>query len=172
MAREYIDLHNVKVKWPNFSGQKSTFNPNGHRTFNIILDEQVANDLRDRGLNIKTHLNSSGEDPLYTLQATISFSPYPPDEVYRIIPKGKIRLTEETIGALDHEDIDHIDVKLALSRWEMGNNSGIKPYVSKMAVWVNEDRFADSYRDIPEIGGVIADTSAYDDGVDDGEMPF
>jgi len=163
MAREYIELFNCPIRWPNFSGQKGKYNPYGKRTFNIVLDEETANELRKKNLNIRTHLDSNGENPIYTLQATVSFSPYPPDAVYRVIPKGKIALTEKTIGSLDHETIDHVDVKLSLSKWEMGNESGVKAYVSKLYVTVIEDGFADHYDSIPTIGGDYEEVDSEDD---------
>lgn len=170
MARDFVQLNNVKLIWTNFAGNVSQYNMKGNRTFNIVLDEDNANMLRDRGLNIKVHPSKNPEDPpIYTLQCFVSFSPYPPEELYRIVPRGKIRLNEETIGNLDHEDIDFANVKLNLSHWTMPDGRiGIKPYVNKIAVWVNEDSFADSYRDIPDIGG----PSVFDDNDADEPLPF
>jgi len=153
MARDFIELNGVKIIWPNFSGIPSQYNSKGNRTFNVVLNEQVAHDLEMRGLNVKRHESKDPDgEPIWTLQCFVSFTPYPPDELYRIIPRGKMRMNEDTIGNLDHEDIEKANVKLNLSHWKMQGREGIKPYVNKMAVWVNEDSFADSYRDIPEIG--------------------
>ena len=155
MARDFEELNNVRLIWTNFAGNVSQFNMKGNRVFNVVLDEDDAERLLAKGLNVKVHPSKNpDEPPIRTLQCFVSFSPYPPEDLYRITSNGKIRLNEDTIGNLDHEDINHANVKLNLSHWTMPDGrTGIKPYVNKLAVWVNEDHFADSYSNIPDIGG-------------------
>ena len=166
---------NVRIIWPNFSGTVSEFNPKvgtdahgnpiGKRYFNIVLTEQMAEELRNieligdggkivKGCNVKTRPpRDEGGEPLYTLK--VGFGAYPPEAIWRVIPKGRMALDLETVGNLDHEYIDHADVKVVISTYNYAGKSGITVYLSKLIVYIREDDFDsdEAFAGIPIIGG-------------------
>ena len=83
-------------------------------------------------------------------------------------------LNLDTVGNLDHEFIDHADVKVSLSTYEKGPNVGITAYLSKLIVYIREDDFDnnDEFASIPIIGGngTVFEGSPMADSED--ELPF
>lgn len=169
MAFEYIELHNVKIinPWKNFKGKVSEYNEKGERTYDILIDADMAAELRERGINVKVHPNRDPDsDPAYSIKAVVSFHPVTPDEIARICNGRKKILHEDTIASLDAEDIDHIDVKLSVYNWTRNGRSGKKLYTTKLYAHVNEvkDSFSATYDDMPIMG--------IESAGDDEECPF
>ena len=182
---------NVNIIWKNFSGKVGPYdpqvgvdshgNPIAKRHFSLVLTEEMAEELRNlelrgskgqiiKGCNVKTRLPKSGEgDPLYTLK--VSFGTYPPEAIWRVIPKGRMALDLETVGNLDHEYIDHADVKVSLSTYEMGPNVGITAYISKLIAYIQEDELDSdaAFAGIPIIGGPDGYSGSPSD---DDDLPF
>lgn len=194
MASTTKIFKNVRIIWKNFSGQVNDFNPQvgvdgsgkpiGKRYFSIVLTEEMAEELRQvelrgnsgkiiKGCNVKTRLPQNGEgDPLYTLK--VSFGAYPPEAIWRVIPKGRMALNLDTVGNLDHEFIDHADLKVTLSTYEKGPNSGITAYLSKMIAYIQEDDFDsdEAFAGIPVIGGSDISSTSSPINNDEDDLPF
>lgn len=170
----------VEMRWKNFSGKTDDFNPQGKRFFHIVLNEEMVNELRNvelttksgkivRGANVKTHVPKSGEgDPMYTLKVLIG--DFFPEEVIRVTPTNRMKLTEDTIGNLDREYIEKAKVMVTLTPYERPGNTGITAYCRKLAVWIKEDNFDEDFRDIPEAGNTKYSPAENDP--DDGDLPF
>lgn len=192
MASTTRIFKNVNIIWKHFSGQVDQFNqqvgvdshgkPISARYFSIVLTEEMAEELRSielkhksgkvyKGCNIRTTLPKNGEgEPLYTLK--VRFTQFPPEEIWRIIPAGKIALDLDTVGVLDHEKIDHANVVVSFYTYENGPNCGITASLVKLAAWVEEDEFNkdDSFANLPVIGGP---DSGYSGPVsDEDDLPF
>lgn len=171
-------FRNVRIlpgTWRNFSGTIGEYNAKigvdshgndiGKRYFSIALTEEMAEELRQvelhgkngnviRGCNIKTTIpKNEGDQPLYSLRVT--FGTIPPEAIWRVVPRGRMALNLDTVGNLDHEFIDHADVKVSLSTYEKGPNVGITAYLSKLIVYIREDDFDNNaeFTNIPIIGG-------------------
>lgn len=180
MSSMTVTFKDVEMRWKNFSGKTDDFNPQGKRFFHIVLNEEMVNELRNvelttksgkivRGANVKTHVPKSGEgDPMYTLKVLIG--DFFPEEVIRVTPTNRMKLTEDTIGNLDREYIEKAKVMVTLTPYERPGNTGITAYCRKLAVWIKEDNFDEDFRDIPEVGS--AKYSPADNDPDDGDLPF
>lgn len=191
MASTIKVFKNVKIIWKNFSGKVGPYDPQvgvdsqgkpiAKRHFSIILTEEMAEELRKielrtksgqvvKGCNVKTRLPKDGEgEPLYTLK--VAFGNYPPEAIWRVIPRGRMALDLETVGNLDHEFIDHADIKVSFATYEMGPNVGITAYLSKLIAYVQEDELDtdDAFANIPIIGG---SDSPMPINNDDEDLPF
>ena len=164
MAREIFSLNNVKHLWKtNFSGEINDYNPAlrdikgpdgqpiGHRRFTVQLPEDVAEFLKSKGANIRVRPpQDSDDDTLYSLECFIG-EKFPPRTMLKISKTGKQSMTLNTIGNLDEESIDHMDLDISLSPWEYAGKSGMKAYVNDIAVWVKENAFASRFSDIPDL---------------------
>lgn len=170
-----VTFENVRIMWKNFSGRKDEFNSDGKRYFSIVITDEMAEQLRNvelttksgvlvKGANVKLRLPKDGEgDAINTLK--VNFGTYPPEDIQRIVPNGRMHLTMDTVGCLDREYIEKAKVMVTLFAFEKGPNRGITAYLKKIAVWVREDDFDSDYRDIPEIG-------AANYGDDEENVPF
>ena len=66
-------------------------------------------------------------------------------EIYKIRNHRQIELTERTIGTLDNDDFDNIDLILRPYEWEVNGKTGVKAYLKTMYVTIDEDPFAEKY---------------------------
>lgn len=180
MSSMTVTFKDVEMRWKNFSGKSDDFNPQGKRFFHIVLNEDMVEELRNvelttksgktvRGANVKTHVPKNGEgEPMYTLKVLIG--DFFPEEVIRITPESRMKLTEDNIGNLDREYIEKAKVMVTLSPYERPGNTGITAYCRKLAVWIKEDNFDEDFRDIPEVGN--GKYSPAENDPDDEELPF
>ena len=187
MAREVFSIQNVKHLWKtNFSGEINDYNPAqrgvtgpdgqpiGHRRFTISLPEDVAEYLKSKGANIRVRPPQNPDDEtLYSLECFIG-EKFPPKPIYRISKDGKQSLTLATIGSLDSERIDHMDLDISFSPWEYAGKTGFKAYVNSIAVFVNDSEFESRYRDIRDLDGNAVPQQFVNpnDGEDEDNLPF
>lgn len=133
----------------NFEGRPTKYNTaGGKHLFSICLhDSEMAQELAEEGWNVKLYLPRDPQDePMHYLEAEVRWGNYPPmvaivDENKRIIG----RLTEETVGTLDHTWIRSIDVTLRPYNYDEGK---IKAYANSLYI-LREDsgrsRLAEKY---------------------------
>ena len=83
-------------------------------------------------------------------------------------------LNLDTVGNLDHEFIDHADLKVTLATYEKGPNSGITAYLSKMIAYIQEDDFDsdEAFAGIPVIGGSDISSTSSPINNDEDDLPF
>lgn len=153
-----ISVENARIIFRNFAGKATKFNPEGKRNFCLIVDNDVAENLKDIGWNIK-YLNprEPDDDPQAYLQVSVAFENFPPN-VFLISGGKKTKLTDETINVLDYAEIENIDLIIRPYQWELpSGKSGIKAYLKNMYVTIVENEFEKKYRDLE---------------VDDDDIPF
>ena len=181
MAKMDVTFKDVTLRFKNFAGRETEFNQAGNRNFHVDLTEDMVEYLNTvelktksgvtvKGANVKTYKPKDDDaPPRYSLK--VLFGAYPPEEMWYVTSKGKIRLTMETVGNLDRMYIEKAKVQVSLSTYEKGNNRGITAYLKKLIVWIKEDDFDqdEEFANLPEVGGPAK--SGFDDE-DDGDLPF
>lgn len=155
-----ISVENARILFRNFAGKPSKFNAEGKRNFCLIIDNDIAEDLKEIGWNIK-YLNPRDPDdaPQAYLQVAVAFDNFPPN-IWLITGKKKTKLNEDTISILDYAEIENIDIIVRPYTWEVNGKGGIKAYVKNMYVTIVENEFEKKYRNFE------------DDEEDDEETPF
>lgn len=135
----------------NFRGEKTQFNDRGNREFNIVLPDDTAHDLEDRGWNVKWRQpKEEGDAPIAHINVRVNFdSAYPP-RVWLINADtgSRTMLDDDTIGQLDHllpDEITTVNVVMNPSHWENTTGSGIKAYCQSMQVYFLPDPFEAEY---------------------------
>ena len=180
MATMNVTFKDVTLRFKNFSGRATDFNAEGNRNFRVDLTEEMAEYLNNvelntksgrtiKGANVKTYIpKDENAEPRYSIK--VLFGAYPPEEMWYVTSKGKVRLTMENVGILDRMYIEKAKVQVSLSTYEKGSNCGITAYLKKLIVWIKEDDFDQDVDDIPEVGGPAK--GGFDDEEDDGDLPF
>lgn len=150
-----VFIEGAQLIFKNFQGKKTEYNKEGNRNFGVLLDEELAEELKRDGWNVK-YLKPKDDDPDGVEQAwlpvKISFNPYPP--ICQLINgRGKIKLNEETIDQLDWTRIKNCDIVINPYNYPamQGRPAGVSAYLKAIYVTIEEDRFARKYADIPDL---------------------
>lgn len=143
-----IIVENARLIFKNFSGNEGPYNTAGVRSFSLLLDTpELIQLFGDAGFNIKPlRMREEDTEQHYHLPVAVSYKAIPP-EVYLVTANGKVPLTEETIGNLDYSQIELVDLSIRPRFWELNGNSGIKAYLKKMFVTINQDPLDLKYAD-------------------------
>ncbi len=162
---ENIEIENARIMFRNFSGNVSKFNSAGSRNFCVVLDPDMAEELKDIGWNIKMlPPRSEDDEPLYYISVAVNYGHVSP-HVHLVTDRSMTELTESTIGSLDHADIENVDLIIRPYQWEVNGKTGIKAYLKTMYVKLVSDRFAAKY-------DYATPSAKFDDVNDDNDVPF
>ena len=141
--RGILQIDDARIIYRNFSGVGSKFNREGDRNFAIYIgDEDVANELRDRGWNVKIKPpREDGDDPFMFLPVKIKFNDRGPS-VYLVTGNKKTPLNENTVSCLDDIDILSVDLDIRPYDWDVNGKTGRTAYLQSIWVTQEVDRFA------------------------------
>lgn len=154
-----ISIENARILFRNFAGKESKFNAKGKRNFCLLLDSDVAEELKDIGWNVKYLNPKDPEDPPQAyIQVAVAFDNFPPN-IWMITGNKKTKLDEDTVSALDYAEIENIDIIVRPYTWEVNGKGGIKAYVKNMYVTIVENEFEKKYQ-------------GFEDEGEDDELPF
>lgn len=145
-------MEGVKLIFLNFSGEVSEYNQQGHRTFSVLLDDEIAKAMEEDGWNVK-YLKPREEDeedaaPQAHLPVRLNFEGRPP-KVMLVTSRKRTHLDASTVGMLDWAEISNVDMIIRASVWDVNNKQGIKAYAQSMYVTIVEDALDLKYSDDP-----------------------
>jgi hypothetical protein len=166
MTKEKITIMNAKLCYKNFAGKETEFNAAGARNFSVILDDELAQELMSKGYNVKVKPPREGYDDdgnFNTLKINVKFGSNPAlnPQIIRIMNGKKVNLNERTIGSLDWDEIENVDLRIRPYSWARAGRSGVAAYLESMYVTVVDDPLAAKYQD-----------EHIDDFISDEEVPF
>ena len=154
-----ISIENARILFRNFAGKESKFNAKGKRNFCLLLDSDVAEELKDIGWNVKYLNPRDPEDPPQAyIQVAVAFDNFPPN-IWMITGNKKTKLDEDSVSVLDYAEIENIDIIIRPYTWEVNGKGGIKAYVKNMYVTIVENEFEKKYQ-------------GFEDEGEDDELPF
>lgn len=161
-----IHIEGAQLIFKNFQGKKGDYNKEGNRNFGVLLDEELAENLKRDGWNVK-YLYPKDDDPEGLpqpwLPVKVSFNPYPPI-VQLISSRGRIKLNEETVDQLDWTRSKNVDLVINPYNYPamQGRPAGVSAYLKALYVTIEEDRFARKYADIPYLDEEDEEDGEYD----------
>lgn len=146
MNRNSIVIENTRIPFSNFSGRPDRYHPDGgKRSVSIVLDPKLAQDMMDRGWNVRVlRPREEGDEPTSYVTANIRFDIRPP-KIFMITANGKkVPLNEATVGELDYADIESVDIALNPYEYQPGK---VSLYVDELYAKLAPDPLGDKYRD-------------------------
>lgn len=151
MIRDIISIENAKIGFRNFGGEAGKYNPPGRRNFCVFFDTETGKVLENDGWNIRwAKPRNEDDEPTPFLQVTVSYTnPRLLPEVMLITSRGKTLLDEDSVEILDRAEILNVDLKIRPYNWDVNNKQGVKAYLSKMFVTIDEDNLEKKYYDVP-----------------------
>lgn len=146
--RGILQIDDAHIIYRNFSGVGSKFNREGDRNFAVYIpDEDMANELKERGWNVKIKQpREDGDDPFMFLPVKIKFNDRGPS-VYLVTGNKKTPLNENTVSCLDDIDILSVDLDIRPYDWEVNDKTGRTAYLQSIWVTQEVDRFASRMMD-------------------------
>lgn len=189
-------LEGVEIRWRNFKGEVSDFNPMGKRQFAVMLDEQQADQMAADGWNVKfTKPKDPEEEPEPYIRVEVSYKNADErggraPQVYLVAPPTKdgvppktTELPREMLRIADQVDVHHADVLLEPYRWDVQGNQGVKAYLYTIGIAIKLDPFMVKYKiggnDMLsgaslaiESGEEIIDGEVIDEEIHEEEPPF
>lgn len=146
--RNILQIDDARIIYRNFTGEASQFNRAGDRNFSVLIeDEQIANELRDHGWNVKIkQAREEGDTPFMHLPVKVKFNDRGPS-VYLVSGSNRVKLDEETIGMLDNIDILGVDLDIRPFDWEVNGKAGRAAYLQSICVTQDIDRFAQRFEE-------------------------
>lgn len=143
-------IENAQIMFRNFGGREQQFNSAGDRNFVVFLDQDLAEQLKKDGWNVK-QLRPREEDdvPQDYMQVAVGYGKGRPPRVVVITSKNRVDLGADEVEILDYADIKNIDIVINPYSWEVNGNKGIKAYLKTAFVTINEDELELKYAEDP-----------------------
>jgi hypothetical protein len=160
-------IEDAKLIFRNFTGKESEYNRAGSRNFGVILPEELAQQMLRDGWNVKRlRPREDDENPEGTpwISVQLGYNGRPPAVVV-INSRGRENYGEAEVETLDWYDIKTADVKFRPYNWVVREGTpkedrGVKAYLEKLFVTINEDALDLKYADIPKAHGEHPHTEA------------
>lgn len=141
-------IENARILFRNFAGKTDRFGQSGKRTFVVVLEDDLANQLIDQGYNIK-YLKPRDEDdtPTPILRVTVNFGGRPP-RMFLISSRGRTPVGEDLAELMDWVDVDRADITINPYRWHVNGNDGTTAYLQTIFMHIVEDPLEMKYADV------------------------
>jgi hypothetical protein len=153
-------MEGVQLIFRNFTGKEGQYNPEGARSFGVILPEDKAELMAADGWNVKT-LKPRDEDEEETetpwLPVKVGYGKGKPPLIVQITDRGRTNLTEDLVDNLDWVDIRRdpetglymVDLIVRPYHYEVRGSTGIAAYLQSLYITIDEDPLAVKYADMP-----------------------
>lgn len=142
-------MEDARVVFRNFAGAEGMYNREGDRNFCVLLEDDLAEDMKADGWNIKRlKPRDDAEQGTAYIQVSVGFKGRPPRMVM-ITSKGRVDLGEDECILLDWADILTVDLIIRPYHWNVNGRTGVKAYLKSIFVVINEDYLELKYSDVP-----------------------
>jgi hypothetical protein len=175
VRRETITFRSAQIIFRNFTGKPGPYNEEGERSFAILLDEELAQDLANRGMNIKPlKRREEDDDQMYYLPVTVSYRRRGP-RIYMVtgdgdtMPLRKTLLPEDMVEMMDNLELSEAHMVIAVSNYEVRGTKGKKAYLQSFFGHVLMDELEQEYATVEDM--IHVDTKEHEviDNIIDGE---
>mgnify|MGYP003428549536 FL=1 len=171
--REIHIFRDTQLAYRNFTGKPGPYNEEGVRSFSVMLDEELAKDLMDQGLNIKPMKNydDDGADQLYHLPVAVSYRIRPP-RIYMVtgdgqrMPLRKTLMPEDSLEMMDNLEFSAVHLVVAISNYTVRGSSGKKAYLQSLFGHVAMDPLEEEYATVEDMMYVDAAEHAHLDVIE------
>jgi hypothetical protein len=178
--RETVTFRNAQIIFRNFTGKAGPYNEEGERSFAVLLDEDLAKQLHDRGMNIKPIKKREGDEDdeqMYYLPVAVSYRIRPP-RVYMVtgdgdvMPLRKTLLTEDLLSMMDNLELAEAHMVVAISNYDVRGTKGKKAYLQSFFGHVLMDELEQEYATVEDMIHVDTEEHREDDNVIEGEIAY
>lgn len=142
-------MEDARIVFRNFAGAEGMYNREGDRNFCVLLEDDLAEQMKADGWNIKRlKPREDNETGTAYIQVSVGFKGRPPRMVM-ITSQGRVELSEQSVVLLDWADIDKVDLIIRPYNWNVNGRTGVKAYLKSIFVVIHEDYLELKYADVP-----------------------
>lgn len=143
-GRVSYEIEDARMIWTNFAGREGDYNDEGRRNFNLVLDEQSANELLADGFNVKyKEPKAEGVDPIWTLKVNVNYKGYNPPDIQIKNDHGIRKLDEESVAILDFASIEKCFVRFSPYHFKVN----VTAYLQTLLATIHESDYENSFYD-------------------------
>ena len=152
MAKELITIENTKLILRNFAGKSDQYTPEGRRSFGVLIEQDMANELEEEGIPVRYLKPRHDEDvPIPWVKVKVNLDRENPPKIFTakrdkdgtII--DKTLLNAATVSILDYADIEEAGMQLSVYKWSMGGKVGKTLYLQTLVCFLDENDFMSRY---------------------------
>ena len=131
----------------NFRGEARTYNNEGKRNFNIVIDDRdLVEALLADGWGVRTmKAYEEGVEPDSILKVNVNYRSEQPPKIMLITQSRQTYLDAEACGELDFAEVIEADLVINGWRYEIGGTEGVSAYLEALYITIREDAFASKY---------------------------
>lgn len=149
--KETVTFRDAAIIYKNFTGEKRQYNAEGDRNFSVIMGEEDAREMEQKGWNVRPMKNrGEDEEQLYHLKVKVNFANRPP-RCWLVSSGGRTMLGESLVGMLDQLESIKVDMVVTAYDWEMNGNTGRSAYLQSLFFHLYEDELEREYADMPQL---------------------
>lgn len=140
-----FQIDDAHLRFRNFSGNKTQFNPAGNRNFCVDVPDHMIDTLVQDGWNVKyLDPREEGDVAQAYIQVKVKYDVRPP-RIVLVKSNGKVPVTEDMVEVLDFTSIEKVDLIVRAYPYDVNGKTGLSAYVKTMYVTVDEDELERRY---------------------------
>lgn len=152
-VEDTVLFEDARLVFKNFKGEAGMYNREGERSFHVLLNPDIAEQMIRDGWNVKFLNKRPDDDPNEPSQAHIevkvSYDVKPP-RIIVITSTNRTEYSQKNVETLDYLDMRKVDFIINPFNWVMHKGtpqekSGVSAYLKTMFVWINEDYLEQKY---------------------------
>lgn len=138
-------IEGARLIHKNFTGRPGPYNDQGHRSFSVVVTDDLAEQLLADDWNVKwPKPDEAGEIGPPFVPVAVRFDIRPP-RIVMITSTARTNLGEDTVEVLDWADFDTVDLICRGSDWAVQDKTGVKAYCKTLFVTISEDALERKY---------------------------
>lgn len=151
-------MENAQLLFMNFAGRPGQYNAEGDRNFCVLIDADIADDMRADGWNVKQLKGYEGEEGDHYIQIAVKYrdrngKDLIPPKIILQSSKGREGIGENLVDLLDVAEFSKVDLIInGRARVEDGETK-VKGYLKTMYAHLYEDYLDKKYAEVPEVEG-------------------
>lgn len=177
-GHQLLSVEHAVLIYKNFEGRPDKFNvKGGKRTFNLVLSNDAAAELKELGWNVKEKPpRDVDEEFLYTTEIVVNMDSKRPPKIFLCSEKnGKkrmVKLEADMLKELDVGEFSNIDVVINPYEHDKDARFRYKGYCSELyAMQAVNTNFGSKYANFEQVNDPAAGIAPSEDD-DDGDLPF
>lgn len=147
-------INNCKTIFRNFAGAPTKFTDAGRREFSVLIDDELADILKEDGWNVKMYQDRNKEMDIPYIKIKVNYRDEKDEKKEALDPSVVVvknnkeeKLNEHTVGMLDWATIENVDLLISPYHWNFNGSSGVSGYLKAAKITLAVDELEKFYVD-------------------------